>query len=165
MTFLDQLKTNRLSKHLGILSLWFKAFYGEEITHNSSHLYDVIISVCMGHVLLSNHFNCGGNIEQLSMFLYFYFHNKTNLSDIKKDCANSPSFSLTHSLYLSAIKNQCSCYISALLPWGIDFVKFILFLPVTCLDVFQCALVTFSDIYELSAFVFCDDCAIICFST
>lgn len=39
----------------------------------------------------------------------------------KKDCANSPSFSLSHSLYLSATNNQCSVYISALLPWGIVF--------------------------------------------
>lgn len=108
-------------------------------------------------------FSCRGNIEQPSMFIYFYFHNKTNLSDFKKkDCANSLSHLLTLSLsHKGSVFLLYQCYVALRNRFCFFFV---LFFNWWRLNAFQCALVTFADIYELNAFVFCDNCAIVCFS-
>lgn len=80
-------------------------------------------------------FCCRGNIEQPAMFFYFYFHNKTNLSDFKKRLRKlTPSHTHTHaqSLTLSlSTKNQCFFYISAILPWGIYLFCFLFLLLTT----------------------------------
>lgn len=85
---------------------------------------------------------------------------------LKKKIAQTRSLShtrsLTHSLTLS-LSHKASvfllyqCYIALRN-------RFFFFFFWSRLDVFQCALVTFADIYELIAFVFCDNRALVCFS-
>lgn len=62
--------------------------------------------------------NVRGNIEQPSMFFYFYFHNKTNLGDFKKRLRKlTPS--LTHALahFISQHKESVfRLYQCAILP-------------------------------------------------